>query len=251
MKKIKLFAGKLLRKTEWHFSFLGFKNQRKIKKYYDFFSGERCFIIGNGPSLKGMNLSFLKNEITFGLNRIYLMYDDLGFETTFLVSVNPLVIEQFSNDLIEVNCPKFFSWENRRLISPTENTMFLRSYPSPKFSIDLCDSIWQGTTVTYVAMQIAYYMGFKKVYLLGVDHSFQTQGKPHKVIISKSDDRNHFHPDYFGKGIRWQLPDLQTSELAYMMAKYQFEKQNRRIIDATVGGKLQVFEKVEYNSLFR
>ena len=56
--------------------------------------GERAFIIGNGPSLRETDLSPLRNEFTFGLNRIYLMFPELGFQTSCLVSVNDLVVEQ-------------------------------------------------------------------------------------------------------------------------------------------------------------
>ncbi len=99
-------------------------------------------------------------------------------------------------------------------------------------------------------MQIAYYMGFEKVILIGVDHSFETKGKPHTMVVSEGDDPNHFDPCYFGKGFRWQLPDLRTSELAYRIAKYHFENAEREILDATVDGKLQVFPKVDYYQLF-
>jgi hypothetical protein len=100
-------------------------------------------------------------------------------------------------------------------------------------------------------MQIAYYMGFQEVILIGVDHSFSTTGKPHATVTSQGDDPNHFAANYFGKGFRWQLPDLETSELAYRLAKEQFERAGREIVDATIGGKLQVFRKVDYLELFQ
>jgi hypothetical protein len=99
-------------------------------------------------------------------------------------------------------------------------------------------------------MQVAYYLGFQKVILVGVDHSFVTQGKPHTTVVSQGDDPNHFDPQYFGKGFRWQLPDLETSEMTYRIAKWQFENTGREIVDATVDGKLQVFPKVDYHLLF-
>ena len=99
-------------------------------------------------------------------------------------------------------------------------------------------------------MQIAYYMGFKQVILIGIDHSFSTTGEPHQIIISTGEDPDHFDPNYFGKGFRWQLPDLKTSELAYHLAKENFEQSGREILDATVNGKLDVFPKVEFLSLF-
>jgi hypothetical protein len=93
-------------------------------------------------------------------------------------------------------------------------------------------------------------MGFDEVILIGVDHNFTTKGEPNKTVVSQGDDPDHFDTRYFGKGFRWQLPDLDTSEIGYRMAKQAFEQDSRRIVDATVGGKLTVFEKVDYNSLF-
>ena len=58
-------------------------------------------------------------------------------------------------------------------------------------------------------------MGFEEVILIGVDHNFETKGKAKQTVISGGDDPNHFSPEYFGKGFRWQLPDLDTSEEAY------------------------------------
>jgi hypothetical protein len=99
-------------------------------------------------------------------------------------------------------------------------------------------------------MQLAYHMGFDQVILVGVDHSFITQGKPNTEIVSQGDDPNHFSAEYFGKGFRWQLPDLETSEIAYHMARRVFEADGREIVDATIGGKLTVFPKADYSSLF-
>ena len=99
-------------------------------------------------------------------------------------------------------------------------------------------------------MQLAYFMGFKQVILIGVDHSFTSKGTPNSTVVSTGDDPNHFNPSYFGKGFRWQLPDLETSELSYCMARDAYQKDGREILDATVGGKLTVFPKVKYDSLF-
>ncbi|TFH31825.1 MAG: hypothetical protein E4G99_13495, partial [Anaerolineales bacterium] len=77
-----------------------------------------------------------------------------------------------------------------------------------------------------------------------------TAGRPNETVVSDGGDPNHFTPDYFGKGFRWQLPDLSASEHAYLMAKDAYESAGRSIVDATVGGKLTIFPKVEYKELF-
>ena len=97
---------------------------------------------------------------------------------------------------------------------------------------------------------MAFFMGFEEVILIGVDHNFTTQGPANTTIVSSGDDPNHFAPNYFGKGFRWQLPDLEGSERAYILAREAYARAGRRIMDATIGGKLTVFPKVTYDELF-
>jgi len=224
---------------------------RKLGEYKDKHKGERCFIIGNGPSLKQTDLTLLRDENTFGMNRFYLVFDELGFNTTYYVSINSLVIEQCAQDIRKLPVPKFISWRSRKLIQPLDDMVFLHTtYTGPKFAYDARKRLWEGATVTYVALQLAFHMGFQQAILIGVDHNFTTKGKPNTTVVSQGDDPNHFSPGYFGKGFRWQLPDLETSEKAYQMALEAYQRAGRQVIDATVGGKLTVFPKLNYNSLF-
>jgi tetratricopeptide (TPR) repeat protein len=221
---------------------VGYKNRHK---------GQRCVIIGNGPSLNKMDLSFLENEITFGTNRIYLLFNRWKFRLTYYASVNPLVLEQSASEILKIKAPKFLS--NKGIMffpNPPKDLMFIKSLPKWYFSRDPREGLCEGWTVTYFAMQLAYFMGFSEVILIGVDHFFMTQGDPNKEVVSQGADPNHFHPEYFGKGIRWHLPDLKRSEGSYEMAKKAFEADGRRIVDATVGGKLDVFPKVDYRQYF-
>jgi len=224
---------------------------QRLAQFADIHRGRRCFIIGNGPSLKNTDLTKLEDEYTFGMNRIYLMFPELGFPTTYYLSVNSLVIEQCAEDIRNLPIPKFLSWRSRGLINPTEDTIFLHTtYSGSKFAVDARGRLWEGATVTYVALQLAYFMGFEQVILIGVDHSFSTKGKPNTTVTSQGNDPDHFNEQYFGKGFRWQLPDLETSERAYLRARQAYKDAGREVLDATVGGKLTVFSKVEYSSLF-
>ena len=105
--------------------------------------------------------------------------------------------------------------------------------------------IFEGYTVTYVAMQIAYYMGFSKLFLIGVDHNFKAPGNPNEKQFLQGDDQNHFDPKYF-ENKEWHLPDLEASELSYHLASFFFRRDGRRIYDATVDGNLQIFPKIPY-----
>ena len=213
--------------------------------------GQRAFILGNGPSLGKTDVIKLENEFTFGMNRVYLAFEEWGFQTSLLVSVNDLVIEQSASEIEALKLPKFLSWRSRAFIKPDDNTTFLHStYDRPSFSKDLRGRVWEGATVTYVALQLAFHMGFDPVILIGVDHSFSSKGKANTTVVSKGEDKDHFAGNYFGAGFRWQLPDLNMSERAYQMALNAYQEHGRHIFDASIDGQLTVFPKISYDSLF-
>jgi len=215
-------------------------------------TSRRCVIIGNGPSLNQMDLSVLANVPTFGLNRGYLLFDRIGGPTTYLVSVNRYVLEQSTDEMLASPCPKFLNWRHRRYVpSGRDDVVFVHTSHEEGFSTDLADrGLWEGATVTFVAMQLAYHLGYRDVVLIGVDHSFATRGPAHQLVTSSGDDPNHFDKAYFGAGYRWQLPDLEMSERAYALAKAAFEAAGGSVVDATVGGKLTIFPKAEFSDLF-
>jgi hypothetical protein len=227
-------------------------DRERLQAFRDRHRGERCFIIGNGPSLKVTDLSLLRNEISFGMNRIYLMFEELGFPTTYFFAINTLVIEQCASEIRALPIPKFLTWRSRSWMSGDSGAIFVDTdYRGPEsFSVDLTGRVFEGGTVTYVALQTAYWMGFQEVILVGVDHRYSTAGSANATVVSEGQDPNHFHPEYFGRGFRWQLPDLEASERSYQLALAAFEADGRKIVDATVGGQLEVFQKVDYRSLF-
>ena len=228
------------------------KSRLRMSQYHNIHKGERCFIIGNGPSLKQTDLTKLKDEYTFGMNRIYLLFPELGFTTKYFVSINDLVIEQCAEEIAALPIPKFIAWHSNRHFQrfPDDMVFLYTTYTGPRFTKDMTGRIWEGATVTTVALQLAFYMGFEKIILIGVDHNFTDKGQANKTVVSTGDDPNHFDPRYFSKGFRWQLPDLDTSEIGYNLARKAYQKAGREVVDATVGGKLTIFPKVDYNSLF-
>jgi len=223
------------------------KHKNRIKSFRDIHRDEHCFIIGNGPSLNKMNLLPLNEYYTFGLNKIYLLLNNINLNIDYLVSVNRFVIQQGKTEFKNTNCPTFLSYRySNGLFNEFEHIYYiLTRYYIETFQKDLTKGLWEGYTVTFVAMQIAYYMGFKKVFLIGVDHNYSYQGKPNEVQFNSNDDHNHFDPNYF-KGTHWQLPDLMGSERAYRLAKETFENDSRFICDATLNGKLNIFPKISY-----
>ncbi|MGZ9226560.1 MAG: 6-hydroxymethylpterin diphosphokinase MptE-like protein, partial [Anaerolineales bacterium] len=145
---------------------------RRLNALKDIHKSKRAFIIGNGPSLRQTDLSKLRNEFTFGMNRIYLLFPELGFSTSYFVSINDLVIEQFADEILALSMPKFLAWRSRRhfpanLPIAQLPTFLYTSYTGPRFSPDARGRVWEGATVTNVALQLAFHMGFKQVILIG------------------------------------------------------------------------------------
>ena len=236
-------------------------NEQKLAKFKNIHRGKRCFIIGNGPSLNKCNLRYLKSEKTFGVNSIFLNYETMGFYPTYYVVEDILVAEDRASQINSYNkSQKFFGNYLNYCIADSEETIWLNvlmryeDYPDfPNFSKNALRKLWAGGTVTYLCMQLAYYMGFNEVYLVGFDHSYKIPSDVRiegNVIQSASEDPNHFDNSYFGKGYRWHDPRVDRMEIAYNKAKYYFEKDGRKIYNATVEGHLEVFERVNYNNLF-
>lgn len=228
----------------------GRRSASALENLRDCHAGDRCFILGNGPSLTKLDLSRLKAEHTFGLNRGYLLFDKLGFATSYHVCINALVAAQFAPELGTLDSRKVFAWSVREHFAAGTDITFVRTMDRPHFSTNPAHGVWDGSTVTYVALQLAFFFGFTEVVLIGVDHNFATKGPANTTVTSTSRDASHFDPSYFGPGVRWQLPDLARSEIAYQMAHDHFTRAGRRVLDATLDGKLRVFDKVRYDSLF-
>src|SRR5260221_13131801 len=126
---------------------------RRLAAFKDIHKGERAFIIGNGPSLKQTDLSKLKNEITFCMNRFYLAFPELGFTATYLCISNELVVEQFVDDINALTIPKFISWRScgnfaSDLPASKFPTFVCPTYTGPSFARDVRGRVWEGATVT-------------------------------------------------------------------------------------------------------
>ena len=244
------------------------ENEKKIKKLENLHSGKRCFVIGNGPSLNKLDLTRLKNEYTFGVNAIYLNYEKMGFYPTYYVVEDYFVAEDRQDEInnYKESEIKFFGAYLDYVIKKDDKTLFLnvrRNYRDkknfPLFSDDCVRYLGVGGSVTYVCLQLAYYMGFSEVYMIGFDHNYvipnssEISNQDRKTgfdILSKGDDPNHFNPSYFGKGYRWHEPNVERITKGFEKARDFFTAHGRKIYNATEGGKLEIFERVPYKNLF-
>ncbi|OJY28917.1 MAG: hypothetical protein BGP11_19285 [Rhodobacterales bacterium 65-51] len=244
---------------------LAVDDTRQMQFFYNRFKGKRCFIIGNGPSLNQHDLSLLKNEYTFAVNSFYYKTRETGFAPTFFVVEDSSVIKENQEEIVNFETPfKFFPTIYQSLHPKKPGTYFFPlnrgfydkfspNYAIPRFSTDVSKVAYCGQSVTYVNLQLAYYMGFTEVYLIGMDFNYvipDSHSRNGDVLTSDTDDPNHFHKDYFGKGKTWKDPKLDRVLMNYKMAKLVYECAGRQIFNATKGGHLEEFERVNYDGLF-
>ena len=231
----------------WDMNPQSWVSRRKLAKWQNKYPGEKAIILCNGPSLNKVDFDLIGPDcFTFGLNKINLLFDRSDFRPACIVAVNPLVIEQNREFYNKTDIPLFLDSlaARRGLVNSRGNVVFMHSGgPSDGFAKDCSMSITQGYTVTYVALQLAFHMGFQSVALVGADHTFAAKGPANKTVEGSSVDQSHFDPRYFSN-VKWQLPDLFESEVAYTRANNMYKAHDRKIYNCTDGGELEVFNRL-------
>lgn len=235
----------------------------RLLQFKDKHKNERCFIIGNGPSLLPSDLDTIKGEYSFAANRIYLMFDKTSWRPSYYVAEDPIMIKESHRDIKEqIMCDVFYSinsvsqnWEysvrnnsrNDYFYSIDYNDLIYKppAYAQATFSEDAHILCW-GATVTYSCLQLAAYMGFSEIILIGHDHSFPLTVDDYGQLVYEDVD-SHFIKTY-GKNL--YLVNLDQCTTAYISARKYAEQHNIKILNATRGGKLEVFERVDFASLF-
>ena len=225
---------------------------------------KRCFLIGNGPSLNETDLSVLKDEVTFAVNGFFLKAKELDWTPTFYLVEDHLVAEDRVKFINEFKGPiKLFPAYLGYMFEASEDTIFYnhrprKSYPHGfDFSTEADKITYTGCTVTFSMMQIAAYLGFEEIHLIGVDASYSlpSDAKESKdygvgVLDMQSDDPNHFDPDYFGKGYRWHDPQVDKMVEAYSEARRVLQGTGQTIYNSGIGGQLEVFERRKFHEIF-
>lgn len=209
-------------------------------------TGKRCFVVGNGPSLSVEDLEKIKGEIAFGTHRIYEIFDKTSWRPDYYLAQDYKLIcvsrERIEN--IEVK-NKLIAIPGRMPIIKIKGAKYIKLffeefYPQlPQFAENIENGIYEGYTVTYMCLQVAAYMGFKEIYLLGVDHSYSTELDENGNLLKNENVRDHFSDNDKIENV----PQTFKSALAYKAAKEYAEKHGIKIYNATRGGKLEVFER--------
>lgn len=262
--------GYMYYRAQYYAQYWGFRltEGRRLRKLKNIHAGERCFIIGNGPSIRQQDLTKLKDEMTFVTNWFVLYEDYERISPNFYCVSDPKFFDlrDGREDRYEVmmektsNALRFFPLLCKQAISKQglfqAHRVFYLNYPpygprvweSGKINLDVTKRMYTGdTAIIDFCLPLAFYMGFTEVYLLGCDSDYG---------IDKDDS---YKQAYF-YNIGDHKTERQTLDYhrkfwfnnvinSYQVAKEAFESNGRKIYNAGIGGKLEVFERVDFEKV--
>lgn len=233
-----------------------------LAKFERVHAGRRCFVVGNGPSLNQIDMGRLRDEITFGSNRIYLGFDRWGFAFNYWAVQDETQIRQSAGEYVErvpAKTVKFIPtaflhlFDLDRFAPTCPVPLELHPVPYPQFSASKAIQ-YNGWTVTYLLLQLAVIMGCNPIILVGVDHSYNI-GAKELVAPNRWKDQNsntHFDPGYAAPtpDHLWNAPNYEFMDAAFACAAQWSARSGVKILNATPGSKLEAFEKIEFGTLF-
>lgn len=228
-----------------------FCNQQ-IRQYQNRHQNQRCFIVATGPSLSTKDLDKLKQhgEVCISMNRIYNIFERTEWRPDYYVIEDTIMIEDLRREIADLDLPVKFVpsvptcfWNQNNIKNAVQYELALldNGEDMPLFSSKAEKCVYEGSTVTYACIQMAAYMGFLDIYLLGVDFNYSND---------LYDEKNHFQGYQSDKRVRLNAVSPKRMEAAYRCARNYAEENEIHIYNATRGGKLEVFERVEFDDLF-
>ena len=236
------------------------------------YTGQRCFVMGNGPSLNQMDLELLRGEHVWAANRCSLLFERVSWRPGFYIAIDTRVVPDIAdeiNRLIEtLKDTKFFFPLHFRLAGTLRSRRNVYWYqerhcldrphePLDVFTPDASQWVSAARTVTVASLQLAAYLGFSPIYLIGCDTSYSVpataevgEENPDHLTSTRDDDPNHFDPRYFGAGRKWHEPHVERMIAHYEESKLACNDLGVDVFNATVGGKLEVFPRIDFEQLF-
>lgn len=222
-------------------------------------TGKRCFVIGNGPSLRPTDLDMLKGDFTFAANRIFQIFDQTSWRPSYYLSVDDKFLKEAQNNLVDYDLGHMFlRYGKCSLTGPTNKLtkIFIEPFQfrdkhadfTKYISEDVSDHFCDGFTVTYEGIQLAIFMGFKEIYLLGVDHNYSHSLDTSGKVCVDTTVQDYFDNSKYTKTSNYPF-DLVTTQYSYTIAREYCDTHGIKIYNATRGGKLEVFERVDFDEL--
>ncbi len=233
--------------------------EENLSRFHDIHKGKRCFIVGTGPSLQLSDVERLKGEYTFGVNSCLTMYDKTDWRATYYGIVDSHAVEIMGEKLNSDEIPVFFYtdidavYDGRNGVPfPKDDSanmmtdtfwrkLFPKKYPETDFSRDITKVVYTGKSVVYAMLQIAAYMGFSEIYLLGVDCNY-AQPKMYSDNVTYIDHKTKWTQERLLKNGNQMLPQFE-------IARKYADQHGLKIYNATRGGQLESFERVDLDDI--
>ena len=234
---------------------------KELEKFHNIHKGKRCFFIGNGPSLNADDLTRLHNqgEITFAFNRIYNIFDQTEWRPTYYISQDEKILRGCMDIVNSLDLPHKFipiqlNWYHGIDIKDAHYfNINWKQNEMPQefiFSDDISREIASSSTGMYTAAQLAAYMGFSEIYFIGVDHHFHISMNNKGEIVVDNNVKDYFTHKYNEDKDKLYIPNTEKSTLTYIAMKIHCDRLGIKVYNATRGGKLEVFERKDFDSLF-
>ena len=226
----------------------------KIRELRDSQNGKRCFIVGSGPSLTMEQLEKVRGEDCFGSNRIYKLFDQTLWRPKYYV-----IQDRYDNTKgvyekldVEHFFVSDFYWKEHGMKNPHAVCYHiqrnLRQSENIPFSEELSNYVQAASTVTFTMIQFAVYIGYKEIYLIGMDHTYANITNDKGEIIQKNNVKSHVFEDETPNEV---VANISYMEAAYRSAREYCDKNNIRMYNATIGGHLEVFERKDFYQIFK
>lgn len=227
-----------------------FKTKSKLEEFMNINKGKRCFIIGNGPSLTMEDLEKIKDEISFGFNMIYLSFDKTKWRPTYYMVLDQNVYLEVGKELNTIDIPYKFVGENcKKYGKHINNAIYFPTIFSnktmPEYSDDITKYMYDGNTVAYYSLQMATYMGFEEIYMIGFDCTYSREIDNDGNVIN-NDVKDHFDDAY---NDNHNYSNVDKMILAFRSASIYAKENNVKIYNATRGGKLEEFERINFDDI--
>lgn len=229
---------------------------RAMAKLRNSHKGESCFIIGNGPSLTVEDLGVLhKKKIdTFAVNRIYQIFSQTDWRPTYYASTDAVLIRDKLDQVEKIPAKvKFIPLQNKYYLGIRVKgaTYFFRNDvrqhdQSDGFSLDCTGQVNMRGTVTIACMQLAMHMGYKHIYLLGIDHNFDKIITENGEVVIDPSVKNYFIEGYDDDVASEVQHDLGNTTRAYYDVRRFVDGTDVHIYNASRKTKLDAFERVTF-----
>lgn len=244
------------------------QNDARLSDLTNKHKGEDAVIIGMGPSLKVDDLERFGKMRSFACNKIFLSYNHTSWRPNYYSVIDILVAENNFKEIISADhgsalplhssvCWSLLKSQKYALCVQYAGSIAGWSIGKcAEMNENLADGILShGYTVLVDQIQIAYAMGFQRVYLVGVDFKFHGGLSTNErcasgEVLIASGEQNHFHKDYRKPGEKWTVPKMQEQRQAFAFCRYAFEKSGRQLINASRISELDVLDKVDFETIF-